>query len=64
MALIHKPPITELFCEAQDPENGLRPYRLQTRYWKPDDVYKQEEAIALTKDSNWKLQAYYEEYKK
>jgi hypothetical protein len=60
---LNKPSITELFCDSQDPENGLRPYRLQTRYWKPDDVYKQEEAIALLEDSKRKLQAYYEEYK-
>lgn len=59
---LYKPPITELFCEPSDSENGLRPYRLQTRYWKPDDHYKQEEAIALVKESKLKLQAYYDKY--
>ncbi len=57
---IHKPSITDLFCEAQEPENGLRPYRLQTRYWKPDDVYKQEEAMTWLEDSKKKLQDYYD----
>jgi hypothetical protein len=61
---INKPSITDLFCDSQDSENGLRPYRLQTRYWKADDVYKQNEAIALLEDSKRKLQAYYEKYKK
>ncbi len=55
----HKPSITELFCNTQDSKNGLRPYRLQTRYWKPHDVYKQDKAIALVKESFIKLQAYY-----
>ncbi|EDN72211.1 hypothetical protein BGS_1278 [Beggiatoa sp. SS] len=61
---IHKPSITDLFCEAQDPENGLRPYRLQTRYWKPDDVYKQEEAMTWLEDSKKKLQDYYDFFAK
>jgi len=60
---INKPSIADLFCDAQDPKNGLRPYRLQTRYWKPHDVYKQNEAVALVLDSKKKLQAYYEAYK-
>lgn len=59
---INKPSITELFCDSHDPENGLRPYRLQTRYWKPDDVYKQDEAIALLEDSKSKLQNYCKEF--
>jgi len=59
---VHKPPITELFCDSQDPKNGLRPYRLQTRHWKPDDVYKQDEAMVLLRDSKSKLQDYYREY--
>ncbi|RKZ40934.1 MAG: hypothetical protein DRQ41_08830, partial [Gammaproteobacteria bacterium] len=60
---INKPSIAELFCDAQDPKHGLRPYRLQTRYWKPHDVYKQNEAVALVLDAKNKLQAYYEMYK-
>jgi len=59
---INKPAITELFCEPNDPENGLRPYRLQTRYWKPHDVYKQSEAIAQVEEAKKKLQTYYETY--
>lgn len=63
-AWVNKPMVTELFCEPQDAEHGLRPYRLQTRYWQPDDVYKQEEAIALVEEAKLKLRAYYEEYKR
>lgn len=60
---IHKPPVTDLFCDPQDSEYGLRPYRLQTRYWRPDDVYKQEEALALVEISKQKLQSFYEIFK-
>ncbi|MDM8567551.1 hypothetical protein QUF74_18130 [Candidatus Halobeggiatoa sp. HSG11] len=59
---INKPSITELFCDPQDPNNGLRPYRLQTRYWQPDDFYKQNEAITLIEEAKVKLQHYYQEY--
>jgi len=59
---INRPPITDLFCDAQSVEKGLRPYRLQTRYWQPDDIYKQEEAVNLVEDSRAKLLAYYAEY--
>lgn len=60
---IYRPPVTELFCNQQDIEDGLRPYRLQTRYWRPDDQYKQEEAIALVAESRRRLLAYYESYR-
>jgi len=60
---INPPSITDLFCESQDVENGLRPYRLQTRYWKPHDLYKQNEAMALVEEAKKKLRAYYEAYK-
>jgi hypothetical protein len=63
-AWINRPVITDLFCDAKDVEKGLRPYRLQTRYWKPDDVYKQEEAIDLVNHSRAKLLEYYHEYQK
>ena len=43
-AWIDQPPITDLFCEPQDIEQGLRPYRLKTRQWKPDDIYQRDEA--------------------
>jgi len=62
-AWIYRPPVTELFCNHQDVENGLRPYRLQTRYWRPDDQYKQEEAMTLVEQSRQQLLAYYEAYK-
>ncbi len=63
-AWINRPVITDLFCDAKDVESGLRPYRLQTRYWKPDDVYKQEEAIDLVNHSREKLLDYYHAYQK
>ncbi|MCK5877122.1 MAG: hypothetical protein KAG43_05765 [Candidatus Marithrix sp.] len=59
---INKPPITELFCASQDPKHGLRPYRLQTRYWQPDDFYKQDEAKTSIEEAKAKLQHYYQEY--
>jgi hypothetical protein len=59
---INKPSIIEMFCDPQDPKNGLRPYRLRTRYWQPDDIYKQNEAIALIEKAKIKLQRYYQEY--
>ncbi|MBX3013590.1 MAG: hypothetical protein KF832_18865 [Caldilineaceae bacterium] len=60
---IYRPSVAELFCNHADVENGLRPYRLQTRYWRPDDQYKQDEAIALVAESRRRLLAYYETYK-
>lgn len=62
-AWIYKPPITEMFCNHYDVEHGLRPYRLQTRYWRPDDNYKQEEALNLVQKSRNQLQHYYEKFK-
>jgi hypothetical protein len=60
---IYRPPVTDLFCNHQDVERGLRPYRLQTRYWRPDDQYKQEEAMNLVEQSRRQLLGYYAEYK-
>jgi hypothetical protein len=60
---VHRPPITDLFCDQKDVHNGLRPYRLQTRYWRPDDNYKQDEALALVEESRLQLLGYYQEYK-
>jgi hypothetical protein len=62
-AWINRPPVTSLFCDQHDVYNGLRPYRLQTRYWRPDDQYKQEEALALVERARLTLQEYYEHYK-
>jgi hypothetical protein len=60
VAWINKPPITDLFCNPDDVAHGLRPYRLQTRYWRPDDDYKQDEALALVNQSRLQLLHYYE----
>ncbi|MCK5719208.1 MAG: hypothetical protein KAH84_04570 [Thiomargarita sp.] len=62
-AWINKPNILDLFCDTFDSENGLRPYRLQTRHWKPHDFYKQDEAIAQINAAKVKLQDYYQTYK-
>jgi hypothetical protein len=58
-AWINRPPVTALFCDQKDVDNGLRPYRLQTRYWQPDDTYKQEEAVELVEQSRIRLMEYY-----
>ncbi|MEZ4616272.1 MAG: hypothetical protein R2867_12325 [Caldilineaceae bacterium] len=62
-AWINKPAITDIFCNTDDVEHGLRPYRLQTRYWRPDDGYKQEEAVHLIHQSREQLTCYYETLK-
>lgn len=59
---LNKPSITDLFCHSEDIKNGLRPYRLQTRNWKPDDNYKQEQALTLINEAKLKLDSYYNEY--
>ena len=59
---IDKPAITEMFCNPQDVEHGLRPYRLQTRYWRPDDNYKQDEALTLITSARRQLLSYYHHY--
>ncbi len=59
---LNKPSITDLFCHSEDIKNGLRPYRLQTRNWKPDDNYKQEQALELIEQAKLKLHSYYNEY--
>lgn len=56
-----KPTVTQLFCDLRDPENGLRPYRLQTHYWKPDDRYQRNEALATVVQAQKTLQRYYHE---
>ncbi len=42
---INKPAPEEIFCSLEDVENGLRPYRLKTRWWVPSDQYKVKEAV-------------------
>ena len=41
---INKPNIDDLFCNEEEINKGLRPVRLQTRYWTPSDSYKLKEA--------------------
>ena len=58
---VQRPPVDELFCKTDDIDSGLRPYRLQTRNWKPDDRYLREEAIELANSSRQKVLKHYKE---
>ena len=58
---VQRPPVDELFCKTEDIDLGLRPYRLRTRNWKPDDRYLREEAIALAQNSRQKVLRHYQE---
>jgi len=58
---INRPNIEDLFCKTEDIDLGLRPYRLRTRNWKPDDIYLREEAISLAQEARKKVQKYYKE---
>ena len=58
---INRPNIEDLFCKTDDIDLGLRPYRLRTRNWKPDDDYLHEEAITLAQESRKKVRKYYKE---
>ena len=60
-AWMQRPKVDELFCKTEDIDLGLRPYRLRTRNWKPDDSYLREEAIALAQNSKQKVLKYYQE---
>ena len=60
---VKRPPIDELFCKNEDIDLGLRPYRLRTRNWKPDDNYLREEAIDLAQSSRQKVLNHYQELK-
>ncbi len=62
-AWVDRPIIQELFCEPNDPEIGLRPYRLRTRRWKPDDHYKRADAFELVQTAQLKLEGYYQDLK-
>ncbi|HEX3047971.1 MAG TPA: hypothetical protein VHY08_24680 [Bacillota bacterium] len=59
-AWINKPKPGTLFCSFADMENGLRPYRLQTRKWAPSDQYKIAEAEILVRDSLRQIEEAYE----
>ena len=60
-AWMQRPKVDELFCKIEDIDLGLRPYRLRTRNWKPDDRYLREEAISLAQNSRQKVLKYYQE---
>jgi len=61
---LKRPPIDELLCRIEDIDLGLRPYRLRTRNWKPDDNYLREEAIDLAQRSRQKVLNHYQELKR
>ena len=61
---VKRPPVDELFCKNEDIDLGLRPYRLRTRNWKPDDNYLREEAIDLAHNSRQKVLNHYQELKR
>jgi hypothetical protein len=44
-------------------EEGLRPYRLATRYWSPSDNYKVEEAYETIETAKEQLKTYYKKIK-
>jgi len=58
---VQRPSVDELFCKTEDIDSGLRPYRLRTRNWKPDDRYLRNEAISLAQSSRKKVLKYYKE---
>jgi hypothetical protein len=60
-AWVDQPSIEELFCQPEDIEQGLRPYRLKTRHWKPDDVYQRDEAQQWIEQAQRSLQQHYQE---
>jgi hypothetical protein len=62
-AWINKPKPGTLFCSFTDMENGLRPYRLQTRKWAPSDQYKIAEAEILVRESLRQIEEAYEKKK-
>ncbi len=44
-------------------KEGLRPYRLSTRYWVPSDKYKVDEAYEIVEEARNRLKHYYNELK-
>ena len=62
---INKPKeITELLVNKSEMEEGLRPYRLETRYWSPSDSYKVEEAYEAIEEAKERLVRFYGEVKR
>ncbi|MCK5902445.1 MAG: hypothetical protein KAG28_04785 [Cocleimonas sp.] len=60
---INKPAIDNLFCDTHEAKDGLRPVRLQTRYWLSDDAYKIDEALDFVNASKLKLSDIYSDVK-
>lgn len=61
---INKPSnITTLLCEDEEMINGLRPYRIETRYWSASDNYKTKEAYEAIKKAKQELELFYNEIK-
>ncbi len=58
---LDRPEVTELLCGPNDVMEGLRPYRLQTRRWKPDDAYQRDQADALVEQARQTLKVYYDQ---
>jgi hypothetical protein len=61
---INKPKdITKLLVNNEELKAGLRPYRLETRYWSPSDNYKVEEAYDAIEIAKERLVKYYKKIK-
>ncbi|MEC9360932.1 MAG: hypothetical protein VX985_03740 [SAR324 cluster bacterium] len=61
---VKRPHVDDLLYKTEDIDLGLRPYRLRTRNWKPDDHYMREEAISLTQKSRGIVLKYYKKLQK
>ena len=55
--------ITSLLVNSLEVEDGLRPYRLETRYWSPSDKYKLKEAYEAIENAKEQLVLYYNKIK-
>ena len=62
-AWIGRPSLQELLATPDDVFHGLRPYRLGTRYWAPDDTHKKEEAVRAVWEAISRANALYGEVK-
>jgi len=61
---INKPKdITTMLVSDLEKEEGLRPYRLATRYWSPSDKYKIQEAYEAIEVAKEELKTYYNQLK-
>lgn len=58
-AWVNQPKPDQLFCSMEEMQNGLRPYRLQTRRWMPSDQYKAVEAEELVTKSLERIRELY-----